>query len=122
MTQPDKPSYFTLTTDDDCVVVSFHRTQFTDEDNLERLGEELFALVEQQQYRRVILNLALVRYVTSSVLGKWISLHRKLVRHDGRLILCQTQPEVREILEASRLLTYFHTADTVDAAREQLDD
>lgn len=119
MRPPNPPAtYFTLTADDETVVASFHRTQLTDEDNVEQLGQDLFALVEKDNHRRVILNLSMVRFVTSAVLGKWITLHRKLVRSDGVLVLCNLQDGVREILEASRLLTYFQTAATLDEARQ----
>lgn len=117
---PPSATYFTLTADDEAVVASFHRTQLTDEDNVEQLGQDLFALVEKENHRRVILNLSMVRFVTSAVLGKWITLHRKLVRSDGVLVLCHLQEGVREILEASRLHTYFQTAATVDDARHVL--
>ena len=98
------------------MIVTFHRPQLTDEDNLELMGEELFRLVEKDQQRRIVLNLGMVEFVTSSVLGKWITLHRKVARQSGALVLCSLQPNVREILEASRLLTYFHSAGTVDDA------
>lgn len=114
------PSYFTLAADDDVVVASFHRPQLTDEDNVEQLGHDLFALVEKEQHRRVILNLSMVSFVTSAVLGKWITLNRKLVRSGGTLVLCHLQEGVREILDTSRLLTYFQTAETVDEARALL--
>ena len=116
------PSYFTLAADGDAVVASFHRPQLTDEDNVEQLGLDLFALVEKEQHRRVILNLSMVNFVTSAVLGKWITLNRKLVRNGGVLVLCHLQEGVREILDTSRLLTYFQTAETVDDARALLGD
>ncbi len=111
---------FTCLQDGDILIVTYHRPQLTDEDNLELMGEELFRLVEKDQHRRIVLNLAMVNFVTSSVLGKWISLHRKLARQSGDLVLCDLQPNVREILDASRLLTYFHHADTIDDAVRQL--
>ena len=114
------PSYFTLAADGDAVVASFHRPQLTDEDNVEQLGHDLFALVEKEQHRRVILNLSMVNFVTSAVLGKWITLNRKLVRSGGARVLCHLQEGVREILDTSRLLTYFQTAGTVDEARALL--
>lgn len=114
------PSCFTCLQDGDVLVVTFHRTQLTDEDNLELMGEELFRLVEKDSHRRIVLNLGMVTFVTSSVLGKWITLHRKLTRQSGSLILCSLQPNVREILETSRLLTYFRWAETVDEASRML--
>lgn len=110
------PSCFTCMQDGDVLIVTFHRPQLTDEDNLELMGEELFRLVEKDQHRRIVLNLSMVEFVTSSVLGKWITLHRKLARQSGSLALCSLRPHVREILEASRLLSYFRSAETVDDA------
>jgi len=113
---PGPPSCFTCMQDGDTLIVTFHRPQLTDEDNLELMGEELFRLVEKDQQRRIVLNLSMVEFVTSSVLGKWITLHRKVARQSGSLVLCSLQPNVREILEASRLLTYFRSAESVDEA------
>jgi len=97
--------------------VTFVHSQLTDEDNIEQLGEALFALLEKGSRLRIILDLSQLDYVTSSVLGKFITLHRRLHRQGGALALCCMQPNVRETLRASRLLDYFQTAETVDAAR-----
>lgn len=113
-------SFFTLIAEGDLAVATYHRTALSDEDNIEQMGHELFSLVEQQQFRRIILNVSMVQYMTSAAIGKWITLHRKLNRNDGCLVLCEIQPSIREILEASRLMTYFNTADSVESAREQL--
>ena len=56
----------------------------------------MFALVEQFDKQKVVLSLSSVEYLTSSVLGKLITMHRKLHRKKGRLILCDLQPEVRK--------------------------
>ena len=113
-------SFFTLIAEGDLAVATYHRTALSDEDNIEQMGHELFSLVEQQQFRRVILNVSMVQYMTSAAIGKWITLHRKLARSNGALVLCEIQPSIREILETSRLLTYFNTADSVESARQKL--
>jgi anti-anti-sigma factor len=114
------PAYFDLAVDGDLALVQFHREQITEEDNLEQLAHELFALVDQFHFRKVILSLTPVRHVTSSVLGKLISLHRKLGRNDGQLILCNIHPDLKHVLNTSRLLTYFSTADDVPAGKAAL--
>jgi anti-sigma B factor antagonist len=118
--KPYHPAYFDLSVEDDVAVAKFHNDQLTEEDNLEQLGQELFALVEQFQYGKVVADLTPLKYVTSSVLGKFITLHRKLGRNDGQLILCNIHPELQEVLETSRLLTYFTSAADVEAAKSQL--
>ena len=113
-------AHFTCVEDEVAVVVTFVRAQLTDEDNIEQMGEALFALLDKDAKRRIILDLAPLDYVTSAVLGKFITLHRRLHRQGGALVLCGLQPNVRESLRASRLLEYFVTADTREAAHAVL--
>jgi len=115
-----EPSYFDLEVDNEIAVASFHKDQFTEEDNLEQFGNELFALVDQYQFRKVVLNLAPVQYVTSSVLGKLITLHRKLGRNEGHLVLCEIHEDLENVLTTSKLMTYFTTAKDVTAAKAAL--
>jgi anti-sigma B factor antagonist len=91
-------------------------SHLTEEENIEQLGRELFALVEQYDCRKVVLDLAAVSYATSSVLGKMISLHRKLHRNEGRLVMCSVRDELRRVLQSSRLIDYFHVADDLESA------
>ena len=118
--QPYHPAYFDVNVQDDVTITKFHNEQLTEEDNLEQLGQELFTLVEQFQHRKIIADLTPVRHVTSAVLGKFITLHRKLVRNDGTLILCNIHPDLESVLSTSRLLTYFQTAADVDEAQSAL--
>ena len=111
------PSYFDLEIDNGIVVVKFQKEQFTEEDNLEQFGIELFSLVDQYQFRKVVLSLAPVQYVTSSVLGKLITLHRKLGRNEGQLVLCDIHKNLENVLTTSKLMTYFTTAKDMSATK-----
>lgn len=121
-----KPRYITATACGEpeaggFVEVTFNLTHINDEQNIEELGHELFALTEQFGFHQVILDLSGVEYVTSSVVGKMITLHRKLHRVDGMLVLCELTPGVEDVLQASRLLTYFQHTRSVAHARKMLD-
>lgn len=110
--------YFDVACQGEIAVVTISVQQLTDESNVEVLGNDLFSLIEQHGQRKIILRLAYVSYLTSSVLGKLISLHRRMHRSDGHLVLCELQPEVREVFELSRLIDYFKIVDTLaDAHR-----
>lgn len=111
-----QPHYVSAECRDDVVVVSFGLKQLTDDENVEILGRELFCLVDQYNCEKVVLDMAGVSFITSSVLGKIITLHRKQSRNNGRLVLCRLEAGVIETLETSRLINYFHTAEGVDDA------
>jgi len=111
-----EPFYFHLTEVDDVAVGRFQVPRLTEDQNIEQLGQDLFALVEQYEFRKIVLSLASVEYLTSSVLGKLITLHRKVHRAEGKLVLCELQHEVREVLRLSRLIDYFKTTETYEQA------
>lgn len=111
-----QPHYIKARTENDVTFVVFQLSEVTDDDNIDILGRELFSLVDQFGCEKIVLDLAGVAYITSSVLGKIISLHRKQSRSGGRLVLCSIEPGLAETLETSRLLTYFDVADNPDAA------
>jgi anti-anti-sigma factor len=114
------PRYFSVTEFDDVVVATFGMTQINDEANIEELGHELFALVDQYDCRKVVLNMSKVDYITSSVVGKIITMHRKLHRMDGKLVVAALTKGVHDVLSASRLLTYFVVAATEQEAVDSL--
>ena len=104
----------------DVMVVSFKNRLLNDEGNIEQLGQELFALVEQSNWLKLALDLTNVDYLTSSVLGKFITLHRKIHRIQGKLVLFGLSESVDAILRTSKLLTYFSVAEDRAAALAQL--
>ena len=83
------------------------RDQLTDDDNMEQFGQDFHLLIEKYEITRFVLVLSRVRYMTSSAIGKLITLHRKLNRSGGTLILCELTPDVASTLDTARLLTYF---------------
>lgn len=111
-----QPYYFKIAEDDGTIIAQFVPSELTDDENLEVLGREMFALVDQYSCPKIVLDMAGVSYMTSSVLGKIITLHRKQQRSGGRLVLCNLESGVVETLETSRLHTYFTTAEDVPAA------
>jgi anti-sigma B factor antagonist len=113
-------THFTCVEDEGAMVVTFVCPQLTDEDNIEQMGQALFSLLDKDAQRRIIIDLSPLDHVTSSVLGKFITLHRRLHRQGGALVLCGLQPNVRETLRASRLLDYFQTAENREAAHAVL--
>ncbi|MDG2390478.1 MAG: STAS domain-containing protein [Planctomycetaceae bacterium] len=112
--------YLVIHEKDEVARVQFKDDRLTDEANIEQIGRELFALTDQYHCQKVILDLTGLKMLTSSVLGKMITLHRKLHRGDGKLVLCNAGEYVTKILEASRLDDYFNLAKDQSAALKLL--
>ena len=62
--------YLVIFEENDVARVQFKDQRLTDEDNIEQIGRELFALTDQYNCQKVILDLTGLKMLTSSVLGK----------------------------------------------------
>ena len=114
--------YFEVSDVDGTVIASFGGGPLNEEENIDQLGQSLFQLVEQLGFRRVVIDLSRVPYVTSSVLGKLITLHRKLNRVEGRLLLCGLQETVQQVMQRSNLLEYFDIFASVEIAQAEIEE
>src|ERR1700684_497663 len=85
----------------DVLVVNFVDKKILDEQNIQIIGEQLFGLVDQNN--KILLNFGDVEYLSSAALGKLIALNKKVKASDGRLILCNIDPNIYEVFELTRL-------------------
>ncbi len=98
-----------------CVRLCHHRL---DEPMIYEMSDELRALVEDGVCRRMALSLGpdALECMYSVFLAKLIALQRILREHQGELVLCEVQPEVREIFRACGMEEMFHFAPDFTAA------
>lgn len=66
---------------------------------------------------RLVLNLARLDYVSSAGLRILLATAKKLSRQNGKLVLCELQKGVREVLEISGMLAIFPVAANEEAAQ-----
>lgn len=84
--------------------------------DIQRLGQELFRVVEAGGGKHLVLDFSLVVFLASAALGKLIALHRKVVAHNGRMKLCCICPEVLEVFAVTKLDGLFGIEDTEASA------
>ena len=77
------------------------------EESIQALGQQLFRLVEEAGRRKLLVSFKDVDYLASAVLGKLITLHRKLQAAGGRLILCNIGREIHDVFEITRMDQFF---------------
>jgi anti-sigma B factor antagonist len=92
-------------------VVRFVDRKILDEANIQKLGEELFHLVEQEQRKNLLLNFTSVDFLSSAALGKLITLDKKVKAQGGKLKLCNIRPEIYEVFEITKLNKVFDIKD-----------
>ncbi|MCE9605398.1 MAG: STAS domain-containing protein [Planctomycetia bacterium] len=95
----------------DVTVVRFVDRKILDVTNIHELGKELFALVEEQNKKKLLLNFTTVEFLSSETLGELIKLEKKVKQHTGRLLLSNIKPEIYEVFAITRLNKLFDIRD-----------
>lgn len=100
----------------DVSLVRFLDRKIIDAANIQELGEELFAIVEKDQKKNLILNFSSVEFLSSAALNKLIILDKKVKAHTGRMRLCNLKPEIYEVFAITRLNQLFDIKNTESEA------
>jgi anti-sigma B factor antagonist len=93
-------------------MVRFLDRKIIDAANIQELGDELFALVEKEQRKNLLLNFASVEFLSSAALNKLIILDKKVKGAAGKMRLCNLRPEIYEVFAITRLNQLFDIKNT----------
>ena len=99
-------------------IVHFTEAKVIDQRNINLIGSELTRMVESGGVLKMLINMENVRYLSSAVLGKLISLHKALRTRKGVLKLCSIAPAIMEVFEITRLDKVFDIHKSEDEALE----
>lgn len=91
----------------DITVVNFVDKKILDEQNIQIIGDQLFRLVEELGRQKLLLNFGNVEYFSSKGLGPMITLYKKVNAAGGKLILCNIDPQIREVFEITKINKIF---------------
>ena len=101
-------------------VARFLDRKILDEANIELVGRELNALVDTDGRTEIILDFSLVEYLSSAALGKLITMHKKVVTANGKLLLCNIHEDIVEVFQLTRLDQVLTLCTTLDEALAKL--
>ncbi|MBX9654498.1 STAS domain-containing protein [bacterium] len=91
----------------DVTVVRFVDRRILDEQNIQLIGDQLFALVDEDHRTKILLDFGSVEYLSSAALGKLLNLNKKVDKMQGQLRLCRIKPEILEVFQITRLDKVF---------------
>jgi anti-sigma B factor antagonist len=99
-------------------IARFVDRKILDETNIQIIGYELFALVDTDGRRKIIVDFSNVEYFSSAALGKLITLDKKAKAAKSKLRLCSIRPDIYEVFVITRLNKLFEIKDTREQALE----
>lgn len=99
----------------DVTIVNFVDKKILDEENIRITGKQLFCLVDEVDEsgrkkiirKKIILNFGNVEFFSGPLLGKLITLNKKVTAIEGKLVLCNMNPGIYEVFEITRLSMMF---------------
>ena len=100
----------------DVTVVNFLTSQVLDEFNVQQLGQELNDLVDKQNMIRLVINFSKIKFLSSAVLGKMISLNKKVAAQKGHMAFCNINPDIMQVFKITRLDKLIAIYDDEDEA------
>lgn len=91
----------------DVTLVTFTEERIVDEDQIRKLRESFQAVIEKNDNRKLVLNFANVRFMTSAFLGLLIRIHKKVCESGGRLQLSNLDSNILKVFEITQLTKVF---------------
>ncbi len=102
----------------DVTVARFIDKKILDETNIQIIGNQLFALIDEDGCKKLILDFLNVEYLSSAALGKLITMDKKVKAAKGKLRLCCVRPDIYEVFAITKLNKLFNMFDDLEKALE----
>jgi anti-anti-sigma factor len=87
-------------------LVEFQTPSLMNPQDLERIGAQLFAIVDEEKKSHLVLDFTKVKYLSSQAIGIILTLNKKLSGGSGggdNLVLCGVGPQLMQLLKITRL-------------------
>ena len=109
----------TVETGDAMIAMLLKETLF-DEEVVQDVGSQISELIQNAGATDLIIDLSLVVIVCSSMLGKLITLNKKIKSSGGTLRLCGVSPQLYEVFAITKLNNLFAIHDNRQQALESI--
>jgi anti-anti-sigma factor len=93
------------------LVLTVTRRSIEGDEVADALRQELLALVERAEVKKVVIDLSRARYVSSIAFWPLLSLRRRLQDKGGRLIICGLTGAVADVFQTTKMVSAAGTAD-----------
>ena len=105
-------------TKDGILTIYFLHPRVLDEAQLELLAKEILEELDKTTEERVILDFQKVEFMSSSMLGKLVQIHKKCKEFKVKLKLCSIDKEILQVFKITKLDKLFDIEPDEAAARK----
>ncbi|MFH1748168.1 MAG: STAS domain-containing protein [Planctomycetota bacterium] len=100
----------------DVTIVSFKDSSIMDTVTAQRLGRELYALVDEPRGQHLLIDFCNIRFLSSQTLGVLMTLRRKADKGKIDVVLAGLRPELARVFQVTNLDKMFRFFESKDAA------
>jgi anti-sigma B factor antagonist len=116
----DQPSSLKVQQDEGVTTVGFRDASILDVLTIQKIGNELYNIVETDGAKKVLLDFGDVRFLSSQALGVLLTLRRKADKAGAKVVLARIRPELARVFKITNLDRLFEFFDTTEKAAEKL--
>lgn len=107
----EKKARLLIQSQGDVTLVSFFDQRILDPLAIDEITAELLKLGENTFKAKILVSFEGVEYLSSTVLGKLVALHKKVTENKGALKLCCIKSTIREVFKITKLDRIFEIYD-----------
>lgn len=101
---------------DNVTQIEFVDRNILDEANIQLIGDEITALIDQDASPKLLISFANVDHLSSAALGTLITINNRIKGKGGQLRLANIDPQIYEVFVITRLNKLFQIHENTEAA------
>lgn len=109
-------SRLTVTESDGVTIVTFNDRNILEEANIQAIGDEVTALIEQAAVPKILIDFTNVEHLSSAALGTLITINNRIRQKGGQLRLCNIDSQIYEVFIITKLNKLFQIYDDREQA------
>lgn len=118
----ETPRSLKITESEGVTLVALQDASILDAITTQRIGAQLYEVVESGEHAKIVLDFGKVRFLSSQTLGVLLTLRRKADQARVAVVLACIRPELRRVFEITnlnKLFRHFSSTEQAVAALKQ---
>lgn len=100
-----------ISEDQGVTVASLKSASLLDGPVIEDIGKTLYELVDEKDRKKLIVDFRKVSFLSSSMIGVMVNLHKKALAIDGTVVLTGMKPNLQKVFKVTGLHKLLNFAD-----------
>ncbi len=91
----------------DVTIVTFEDQTILEDQQIRKLERALMPVIRDNQDKRLVLNFAKVKFMSSAFLGLLVKVHKRVIEAGGHLQLYNLDAKIQKVFEITQLVKIF---------------